>query len=201
MERAGFHIVPDPYLETELWAEELECCRYFLFPYLARRINKTETSSKVGELIKIKAWLDAVLDIDGPESTIQVIQRDLCFEFVQKIKRWGMKTMKDPRPDLEPLFADLRKIEGVVKVEPDDWNSTAIDVFVTLVERGRTSGGRPLEFQSSVRKVKGQIRSACHRHDVEHNFLQWPTRQYWDDHGRRERDGFDDDYIKVELFH
>ena len=109
---------------------------------------------------------------------------------------------------LDRVLPLLRQIEGVTQVWTDDWDSTAINVFLDLdtmdSERGSVSGKNPMRFKSPLRKVKAAIRKACKDAGLDFNFLDWPAPQYSSTTilGRREtfKEGYDGSDIKIEVF-
>lgn len=116
-----------------------------------------------------------------------------------------MALATERQAQLTPLLDKLREIDGVLSVESDDWNSYAIDVFVTLKPQSFAHQGRlgPYSFDKPIRSIKAAIKRALKGTDF--HFLDQPEkkREYngkdyygktiWHDLG------YDKDYIKLEV--
>jgi len=105
---------------------------------------------------------------------------------------------------LDPVLNDLSGIPGVVCVEPDDFDSTSINVFLTLDVERHTGFRlrRPDVFVAPLRSTKAGVKHVCKEHGVSFNFLDWPVKQYqyWDKRNPKVPDGYQHGYIKIEVF-
>lgn len=106
---------------------------------------------------------------------------------------------------IAPVIEALEGVEGVV-VQTDDYDSTAINIFVWLNESNghRMRRVKPTAFKIGIREAKTAIRRACREAGFDFSFLDWPVRvyEYSYHRGQRERVGsyYDIDHIKFELF-
>jgi hypothetical protein len=104
---------------------------------------------------------------------------------------------------LNPILERLGVITGVESVTQDDFDSTAVNIFVMLKVAQQWAslrgGSVPLQFTSTIRKIKTEIRKVCNGN---FNFLHWPSMTYiWNPNsGSKERDGYDCTHIKIEVF-
>ncbi len=106
---------------------------------------------------------------------------------------------------LDPILQSLQSLEGTRTVWQDDFDSTAINVFVQL-ERTRnhaTHPDKPFGFVVGLRKMKKAIADAIGV-AASMVFLDWPSPEYTvgSIHGKRyrEKDGYSSDLIKIEIF-
>lgn len=108
---------------------------------------------------------------------------------------------------LTPILEDLQAISGITCVQQDDFNSHAIDVFLTLTPEGdqRRSGRYgPTRWEVPLRTIKAAIHRAINAKGRDFRFLDQPRK-------RRERNGslhgkpyyhdlgYDKDEIKLEI--
>lgn len=124
-----------------------------------------------------------------------------------------MALSADRQKLLDPVLEGLRQISGVTEVQQDDFNSTSINVFVTLTVESRacmTSRTRPYRFYVGIRKIKAAITQACNKAVPSWDsllsakgweFLDWPSKKYIaDGSGGRLDDGYTHENIKIEVF-
>lgn len=95
---------------------------------------------------------------------------------------------------LKLILEKLRGIPGVRSVESDDFDSTSVNVFITLYNG---SVGIPYRFANGIRSVKSLIKRTCLC-----RFLSQPRMQYaYSGRGYPKwRMGYDSSEIKIELF-
>jgi hypothetical protein len=102
---------------------------------------------------------------------------------------------------LDLVVDKLKQINGVVDVQSDDFNSYSINIFVTLDADnsyvGSISGKKPFRFLKSIRVIKTMIRKALD--NISFSFLDIPEMTYYYDIGRRVKDGYNIDYIKLNI--
>lgn len=104
---------------------------------------------------------------------------------------------------LNPVLDALRGLPGIVEVEQDDWNSYAINVFLTLQVAARgtfRSNDRPARFATPIRAIKASVKRACKQQEVDFDFLDWPSKLYEPDGmGGKLDDGYNHGSIKLEI--
>jgi hypothetical protein len=116
---------------------------------------------------------------------------------------------------LNPVLDALRKIPGFVSVQQDDFDSSGINVVITLEDdvdsrHGTLSGNKSLRFcralgKQPIRRAKNAINKAVKGAGRGFNFLDWPKMTYASNgsvYGKRLRsaDGYDGNTIKIEVF-
>jgi hypothetical protein len=114
---------------------------------------------------------------------------------------------------LTPILEELRKIKGVVNVRQDDFDSNAVNVFLTLSAPGGYikklspfSKPRPNGFEVSIRSVKAAIRRFFRGRGIIFGHLDQPTPVYqrqWDAWSKKTltyKEGYDGDEIKIEVY-
>ena len=112
----------------------------------------------------------------------------------------------DRQAKLEPVLIALRQIKGIVDVWKDDFDSSAINVFLTIkgADPFRPAKSPVMAFALPMRYTKAAIRQACKQAGVEFRFLDWPTMRYsyMTVLGRRykNKDGYDQSTIKIEVY-
>ena len=107
---------------------------------------------------------------------------------------------------LDEVLTALREIEGLRLVKSDDFNSTAIDIFLTLQTKFGDNfkhsygGSNTCEWAVPIRTVKANIRRACRKLGVAFNWLDWPVMQYYSSGGEKFKAGYDQNDFKIEVF-
>jgi hypothetical protein len=96
----------------------------------------------------------------------------------------------DRRNQLELILNNLRGLPGVSGVESDDFDSTSVNVFISLL-------GTRHKLAVGLRRMKDAIKRTCLC-----NFLSQPIPQYsWAGRGFKPwHDGYDQLLIKIEVF-
>lgn len=103
---------------------------------------------------------------------------------------------------LDPILKAIQALPGVRRVWQDDFDSTAINVFVAL--KPAHTGLPILQWDTPLRTVKAGIKKACGERS--YNFLHQPEKVYsWSPAAPGiprvcYDDGYDCDYIKLEVF-
>lgn len=100
---------------------------------------------------------------------------------------------------LNPILFALRSLPGVASVQQDDYDSTAVNVFVYL----RFIDDRPRKPTVPLRSIKAGIRRICR--ETGFQWLHVPSKRYsWSPSvpgipRERFNEGYDCDYIKMEV--
>ena len=108
---------------------------------------------------------------------------------------------------LDVALAALRNIPGIVDVSSDDWDSSAIDVFLTL-EPERTSyvkSSTIYHFKSNINVYKARIKALLRKAGIGFGFLDWPAKKYSSNgtvFGKSLKfdEGYDGTAIKIEVY-
>jgi hypothetical protein len=90
---------------------------------------------------------------------------------------------KQRQSDLEAALTALRLIPGISSVESDDFNSSAVNVFLTLapLDYYRPPGSPVYHFVHRINVYKAKIKKALHNcgtRGAGFNFLDWPVKRY-----------------------
>jgi hypothetical protein len=103
---------------------------------------------------------------------------------------------------LDPILAELRKIPGITTVEQDDWNSTSINVFVSLDAQGHSGSisRKPQRFAKPLRSYSLQIAAVFRRLELNYEVLDRPAMTYYSDQGEKIRDGYSCGHFKLEVY-
>ena len=111
-----------------------------------------------------------------------------------------MSLLGSRQQKLDPILDDLIRSPGVVSLCQDDFDSASVNVFLTLGGTKPTWGG-PRDFDFPIRTTKAAIKRIFRKAAVRFNFLHWPQKKYVaDGSGGKMPDGYDCDYIKIEIF-
>ncbi len=123
-----------------------------------------------------------------------------CRYKLQSLNGKGISLLSAERQsELFPILVDFSAVKGVKSVEQDDFDSTSINVFITLdVKEGKET--KPWSFSSGIQHIKRGVSRACERHGRACNFLHWPQIEYESQDGERHKKGYDCGYIKVEVY-
>jgi hypothetical protein len=110
---------------------------------------------------------------------------------------------KERQARLQPILDDLNDEFGIIEAVRDDFDSAFVNVLIRLDDdnsRGGSFDGRkPTRFSEPIRYIKSAIKYACKVHKVSLLFLDWPKLKYIYNGGKKVRDGYDQDYISIEL--
>lgn len=98
----------------------------------------------------------------------------------------------------------LLSVVGVTDVALDDYDSTSVNVFISLDDAnsrsGSLSGKKPYRFTHPLRNIKSGIKKAMREMGLGFNFLSWPELEYYSNGGDKVKDGYSQDHIKIEVF-
>ena len=116
----------------------------------------------------------------------------------------------DNRQDkLNPILNALSGSPGVVSVAQDDFCSISIVVFLNLDAETimgsslsqRAGLCRPKAFTVPLRSAKAGVKRVFREAKIDFTFFHWPMKQYVADGcGGKRPDGYDCDFIKIEVF-
>ena len=101
---------------------------------------------------------------------------------------------------LTEILNQFEALEGVKLVESDDFDSTSINVFITLKATSYVGRGRPMVFSSGIRNIKATVQRICKQSGIEMVHMDWPRMQYESMNGQKYKNGYDHDHLKISLY-
>jgi len=108
---------------------------------------------------------------------------------------------EERKAQLTAILGQLETLEGVKLVESDDFDSTAVNVFITLEATSHVGRDlRPMVFKSGIRNVKANVTRICRESDIGLVHLDWPHMQYKSVFGEKYKCGYNHNYLKVSLY-
>ena len=108
---------------------------------------------------------------------------------------------EERREKLTAIISKLEALEGVKLVESDDFDSTSVNVFITLKATSHIgSDMRPMVFSCGIRTIKANVKRVCRESDIGMTYLDWPHMQYKSVFREKYKNGYDSSYLKISLY-